>query len=131
MDSGDPNGAIVTLQVVEGRKLAAKDVGGTSDPYPVVGFVNDAGDLDKKNWTCWKGPVRDFTLNPVWNTSFTLYPEVERKLRPIRVEVWDKDKVSKDDFMYVFGSIRFDSMHEREREREPMIRECSMATGAK
>jgi len=106
MDSGDPNGAIVTLQVVEGRKLAAKDVGGTSDPYPVVGFVNDAGDLDKKNWTCWKGPVRDFTLNPVWNTSFTLYPEVERKLRPIRVEVWDKDKVSKDDFMYVFGAIR-------------------------
>jgi hypothetical protein len=41
MESGDVLGAIVTIQVVEGRRLAAKDVGGTSDPYPIIGCVND------------------------------------------------------------------------------------------
>jgi hypothetical protein len=32
------------------------------------------------------------------------YPEIDGKLRAVRVEIWDKDKVSKDDFMYVVAS---------------------------
>ena len=62
-------------EVVEGRKLAAKDVGGTSDPYPVVGLVNDSGELERKAWSTWTGPVRDFTLNPLWNYSCTVYAQ--------------------------------------------------------
>ncbi|CAP92613.1 Pc13g15440 [Penicillium rubens Wisconsin 54-1255] len=74
---------ILKVSVIRGRNLAAKDRGGTSDPYLVVTL----GDARQSTPTIFK------TLNPEWNVSFDM-PVVGVPL--LEAICWDHDRFGKD-----------------------------------
>ncbi|KAJ5749322.1 uncharacterized protein N7511_011018 [Penicillium nucicola] len=71
------------VSVIRGQNLAAKDRGGTSDPYLVVTL----GDARQSTPTIFK------TLNPEWNVSFEM-PIVGVPL--LECICWDHDRFGKD-----------------------------------
>ncbi|KAF2103976.1 hypothetical protein NA57DRAFT_30331 [Rhizodiscina lignyota] len=77
--------------VVKGRNLAAKDKGGTSDPYLVVTL----GDAKEATSSISK------TLNPEWNSTFEL-PIVGTDGLVLEAVCWDKDRFSRRDYMGEF-----------------------------
>ena len=78
----------VKLTVKAGYNLLAADRGGTSDPY-VIWQMKDESKTTKT--------IRK-TINPVWEETFEVDGEVREFLaKPIRFEVFDDDKLSKDD----------------------------------
>lgn len=84
--SGSPteNKALfLRTRVIKGRNLAAKDRGGTSDPYLVVtlGASRQSTSAVSK------------TLNPEWNTTFDLPVSGVPLLEAV---CWDKDRFGKD-----------------------------------
>ncbi|KAJ5211346.1 Phosphatidylserine decarboxylase-related protein [Penicillium cf. griseofulvum] len=74
---------LLKVSVIRGRNLAAKDRGGTSDPYLVVTL----GDARQSTPTIFK------TLNPEWNVSFDM-PVVGVPL--LEAICWDHDRFGKD-----------------------------------
>ncbi|KAJ9637786.1 phosphatidylserine decarboxylase [Coniosporium tulheliwenetii] len=83
---GHRNGnLILKVSVIKGRNLAAKDKGGTSDPYLVISLG------DAKEAT----PAIDKTLNPEWNQTFEL-PVVGVQSLLLEGVCWDKDRFGKD-----------------------------------
>ncbi|CAK40325.1 uncharacterized protein An09g04710 [Aspergillus niger] len=74
---------ILKVSVIRGRDLAAKDRGGTSDPYLVVTL----GDARQSTPTIPK------TLNPEWNVTFEM-PVVGVPL--LECICWDHDRFGKD-----------------------------------
>ncbi|KAJ5815844.1 Phosphatidylserine decarboxylase-related protein [Penicillium robsamsonii] len=74
---------LLKVTVIRGRNLAAKDRGGTSDPYLVVTL----GDARQSTPTIFK------TLNPEWNVSFDM-PVVGVPL--LEAICWDHDRFGKD-----------------------------------
>mmetsp|Transcript_12533 Transcript_12533/g.50178 ORF Transcript_12533/g.50178 Transcript_12533/m.50178 type:complete len:572 (-) Transcript_12533:111-1826(-) len=96
-----PTFSVLTVRIWEGRDLAAKDIGGTSDPYCIYGFCDKKG-----RWLRGNGvsdvqmtAVVEKCLAPKWLTKEVDFRLPEGKVADFRVEVWDKDKMSKDDFM--------------------------------
>ncbi|KAF2137482.1 uncharacterized protein K452DRAFT_291530 [Aplosporella prunicola CBS 121167] len=84
---GDNRQANLVLRttVLKGRDLAAKDRGGTSDPYIVLSLA----DAREATSSVPK------TLNPEWNQTFDL-PIVGIESLLLEVVCWDKDKFSSD-----------------------------------
>ncbi|KAL6071210.1 RPS6 protein kinase [Balamuthia mandrillaris] len=78
--------ATLTVTAVEGSSLAAKDMGGTSDPYCILSVDGQKA----------KTKVKKKTLDPKWNETFTfkVYSPTT-----IHLEVWDKDLFTADDFL--------------------------------
>ncbi|KAJ5692700.1 Phosphatidylserine decarboxylase-related protein [Penicillium macrosclerotiorum] len=74
---------MIKITVLRGQNLAAKDRGGTSDPYLVVNL----GDARQSTPTISK------TLNPEWNVSFEM-PVVGVPL--LECICWDHDRFGKD-----------------------------------
>ena len=72
-------------KVTEGRKLLAKDFGGTSDPY----FILEFGDLK------YRSAAINKTLTPIWLEEHAF--SVKDKNLALAVHVWDKDSTSHDD----------------------------------
>jgi len=72
--------------------LIAADVNGKSDPY-VVWFHDD--DPQRGRLT-GKSMVSKANLNPTWNMEITLNVSDNDILR---FEIWDEDKIGKDDFL--------------------------------
>lgn len=96
-----PTFSVLTVRIWEGRDLAVKDIGGTSDPYCIYGFCDRKG-----KWLQGHGvsdvqltAVVEKCLAPKWLTKEVDFKLPEGKVADFRVEVWDKDKMSKDDFM--------------------------------
>ncbi|KAJ5161290.1 Phosphatidylserine decarboxylase-related protein [Penicillium capsulatum] len=83
MRAVDPKPLLLKVTVLKGRDLAAKDRGGTSDPYLVVTL----GDARQSTPTIFK------TLNPEWNVSFEM-PVVGVPL--LECICWDHDRFGKD-----------------------------------
>ncbi|KAJ5594009.1 Phosphatidylserine decarboxylase-related protein [Penicillium hispanicum] len=79
----DPKPLLLKVTVIRGRDLAAKDRGGTSDPYLVVTL----GDARQSTPTIFK------TLNPEWNVSFEMPLGGVPLLECI---CWDHDRFGKD-----------------------------------
>jgi C2 domain/Ankyrin repeats (3 copies)/Ankyrin repeat len=86
-------GDIVHVWVLRGKKLAAKDSNGKSDPYVKLFYGG------KK----WKSTIKKKTLGPIWQEDT---PRSEWQVevpkdcpQEMRLEVWDYDKLSSDDFM--------------------------------
>eukprot|EP00123_Amoebidium_parasiticum_P021473 comp68018_c0_seq1/m.48058 comp68018_c0_seq1/g.48058 ORF comp68018_c0_seq1/g.48058 comp68018_c0_seq1/m.48058 type:complete len:362 (-) comp68018_c0_seq1:10-1095(-) len=82
------------IMVVKGRDLAAKDKGGTSDPYVKVRLPH-APDAIVKTKTVKR------SLNPVWDTEMDFTVKSDANLLPIEFEVYDWDMVGKHDKMGV------------------------------
>jgi phosphatidylserine decarboxylase len=57
------DGSVLTVNVIEGKNLIAKDINGTSDPYVILSIENQR--LSTKY-------IKN-TLNPVWNELLELY----------------------------------------------------------
>lgn len=76
----------LALTVACARKLAAMDTNGFSDPYCVVTHGSQTHQTETKKKT----------LNPAWNETFNILVESGE---PLRVAVWDWDRITKDDFI--------------------------------
>ncbi|BCS22085.1 putative phosphatidylserine decarboxylase Psd2 [Aspergillus puulaauensis] len=83
MRSPDVRPLTLKVSVLRGRNLAAKDRGGTSDPYLIVTL----GDARQSTPTIFK------TLNPEWNVTFEM-PVVGVPL--LECICWDHDRFGKD-----------------------------------
>ncbi|KAL1998461.1 hypothetical protein VTN02DRAFT_6128 [Thermoascus thermophilus] len=79
----EPKPLILRTSVLKGRNLAAKDRGGSSDPYLVVTL----GDAREST------PSISKTLNPEWNVTFDL-PVVGVPL--LECTCWDHDRFGRD-----------------------------------
>ncbi|KAF9428669.1 hypothetical protein BGZ94_001548 [Podila epigama] len=77
------------IHISQGKGLAKKDMNGFSDPYIKVAIGGH----------CFTTPVVRKSLNPVWSVSFDFDLEPQSIPDEVRLMVWDKDWVSKDDFM--------------------------------
>ncbi|KAL4966009.1 putative phosphatidylserine decarboxylase Psd2 [Aspergillus stella-maris] len=83
MRTPDSRPLILKVSVLQGRNLAAKDRGGTSDPYLIVTL----GEARQSTPTIFK------TLNPEWNVTFEM-PVVGVPL--LECICWDHDRFGKD-----------------------------------
>ena len=83
--SGESRGLILKTVVLRGRDLAAKDRGGTSDPFLVLTL----GEARQST------PAINKTLNPEWNVGFDLPIEGLQSL-VLEAVCWDKDRWGKD-----------------------------------
>eukprot|EP00794_Sanderia_malayensis_P018024 gene18024-19829_t len=103
--------AFLKVTIVKGEDLPALDPMGTSDPYCIIKFGKDVRQTN----------IKQKTLNPQWNETFVYevdnIPQVafsgaaSRKSKApyiiplcelmyyIRIDIWDKDKLNRDDFM--------------------------------
>lgn len=78
------------VKVVEAAEVPNMDTAGKSDPYVVL-TLNTSSQK-------WKTKHKNNTATPVWNEQFTL--PITTKLDDIlTVEMYDKDDISKDDFI--------------------------------
>ncbi|CAL9134287.1 unnamed protein product [Musa textilis] len=77
---------LLRVRVVRGVNLAYRDARG-SDPYVVMRMGGQK----------LKTSVKKHNVNPVWNEDLTL--SVSEPLRPIKLQVYDKDTFSRDDKM--------------------------------
>lgn len=75
------------IKIIKARNLADKDIGGTSDPYVNVYVGSSAV----------KTTVQKKTLNPEWGMVFNF--DMHRSYRYAKIEIWDKDFASSDDFL--------------------------------
>ncbi|KAL4992646.1 phosphatidylserine decarboxylase-domain-containing protein [Aspergillus falconensis] len=83
MRTPDIKPLVLKVSVLRGRNLAAKDRGGTSDPYLIVTL----GEARQSTPTIFK------TLNPEWNVTFEM-PVVGVPL--LECICWDHDRFGKD-----------------------------------
>jgi len=82
-----PDGAL-SVRVVSGANLPAKDKGGVSDPYVVLHVAGG-----KKAKTA----VQRGTVNPKWNEVLEL--TVQDAAEAVRLKVWDHDKIGMNDLL--------------------------------
>ncbi|KAL8822162.1 MAG: hypothetical protein Q9191_007097, partial [Dirinaria sp. TL-2023a] len=81
----DGKSLVLRTNVLRARNLAAKDKGGTSDPFLVV-TLGEAGQST---------PTISKNLNPEWNVSFDL-PIIGLQSLLLEAICWDKDRFGKD-----------------------------------
>jgi len=87
-----PTWSKVFIQIVQGRGLAAEDLNGKSDPYMKISAA--------KGWKK-KTKVRKETLTPKWTDAFYEL-EYDKAHTEILFEVWDYDRVGKNEFLGKF-----------------------------
>jgi hypothetical protein len=98
-EGGNQDGAspaVVTITVMRGRDLLAKDRGGTSDPYVRV-HIGDAVARARKT------KVKNKTLNPTWMEEFEFAVSSAQRRESIVVEAFDKDTFGSDDTLGRLG----------------------------
>ncbi|XP_049659275.1 ras GTPase-activating protein 4-like isoform X3 [Accipiter gentilis] len=81
----------LSIRIVEGRNLPAKDITGSSDPYCIVKIDNEA---IVRTATVWK------TLSPFWGEEYEV--QLQPNFHSISIYVMDEDALSRDD---VIGKV--------------------------
>lgn len=81
------------IHAFRANNLAARDRGGTSDPYFVLYWE---GDVDED--LQYKSVVKKESLNPEWNAIIP-FPWKSPQKKVLYVDVWDKDMVGQNDFL--------------------------------
>ncbi|GCB70087.1 hypothetical protein scyTo_0012548 [Scyliorhinus torazame] len=79
------------LRIIEGKKLPAKDLTGSSDPYCIVRIDNET---IIRTATIWK------TLSPFWGEEYNVH--LPSAFHSISFYVMDEDAISRDD---VIGKV--------------------------
>jgi C2 domain len=97
-------GGVLKVVLVKGSGLAACDIGGSSDPYAIVQWLDSDGNVVGDSV---KSPVVKKSLFPEWDFELpTVRTSEEWTAARLHVTVFDKDLLSKDDFM---GQCDFDA----------------------
>ncbi|KAI9145186.1 phosphatidylserine decarboxylase-domain-containing protein [Paraphysoderma sedebokerense] len=78
-------GRLMNIFIIEARNLAAKDIGGTSDPFAVVKFGPET----------FKTQVINKSLNPKWEREFEFQIATPAPLS-VTITLWDKDIIKRD-----------------------------------
>lgn len=101
-------GLVLRVEVLRGRNLAAKDKGGTSDPFLVLtlGEQKEATSVISK------------TLNPEWNQTFEL-PVLTADSALLEAVCWDKDRF-RNDYMGEFDVVLEDMFVAGSTSPDPM-----------
>ncbi|KAF2074058.1 hypothetical protein CYY_004627 [Polysphondylium violaceum] len=88
----------VYLNVFEARNLIPMDIGNSSDPYAYVTIKS--ADLKQIMSSTLRTKIVYKTLSPIWNDEFVfdLTHFVAGARETFYIELWDEDKISKDDF---------------------------------
>ncbi|KAF8977935.1 hypothetical protein BGZ52_006573, partial [Haplosporangium bisporale] len=81
--------ARMRIHISRAKDLASKDLNGFSDPYIKISVGGHK----------FTTAVVPKSLNPTWNVSFDFDLETQSIPDEVRFMMWDKDWVSKDDFM--------------------------------
>ncbi|KAM7088274.1 LOW QUALITY PROTEIN: ras GTPase-activating protein 4-like [Ciconia maguari] len=81
----------LSIRIVEGRNLPAKDITGSSDPYCIVKIDDEA---IIRTATVWK------TLSPFWGEEYEVH--LQPTFHSISIYVMDEDALSRDD---VIGKV--------------------------
>lgn len=89
----------LTVTVVSGKDLVAKDIGGTSDPYVTIGLFDEKGKRYPDTPEVSTRYIKN-TLNPVWGEKFT-FSVIPSDI--LYIECWDKDVFGRD----AMGNMRF------------------------
>ena len=88
---------VFSIHLIEAKSLVNRDFKilgqGISDPYAKVKIMADGLSHFFKTET-----VKD-NLNPVWKLLIDLPVDDPDTMEDLPIEVWDEDKVSKDDFL--------------------------------
>ncbi|XP_063673788.1 rasGAP-activating-like protein 1 isoform X2 [Bolinopsis microptera] len=82
------------VKIAEARDLAAKDKTGSSDPYGILTLGSNS----------YQTEIRKQTRFPRWNAMTTLPVPADTADQIVRLTLWDRDIVGKDEFM---GEITF------------------------
>eukprot|EP00741_Cyanophora_paradoxa_P023381 tig00000254_g22587.t1 len=93
--AGGPTEGNLVVTVVRGRGLVSRDMNGKSDPYCIVSFKG----VEKKS------SVKNKTLDPDWNESITYENIRSEDLRALKVTIFDKDFIGRDEYM---GEVQLD-----------------------
>ncbi|XP_071620936.1 ras GTPase-activating protein 4-like isoform X1 [Heliangelus exortis] len=81
----------LSIRIVEGRNLPAKDITGSSDPYCIVKIDDEA---IIRTATVWK------TLSPFWGEEYEV--QLQPNFHSVSIYVMDEDALSRDD---VIGKV--------------------------
>ncbi|XP_075296183.1 ras GTPase-activating protein 4 isoform X2 [Opisthocomus hoazin] len=81
----------LSIRIVEGRNLPAKDITGSSDPYCIVKIDDEA---IIRTATVWK------TLSPFWGEEYEVH--LQPTFHSVSIYVMDEDALSRDD---VIGKV--------------------------
>lgn len=85
----------ITVVILKGRDLKAKDITGSSDPYVKIWLMHGQKRLEKKKTT-----IKKRNLNPVFNESFVFDVPLERiRDTCMQVTVMDYDNFSQNDMI--------------------------------
>jgi len=90
----------LTVDVLQARSLASKDVTGFSDPYCKVRFTDPNNEAKNNRNEHTKVVYKN--INPKWNETFHFdFEELQQVSTDAQVEftIWDKDALGSDEFM--------------------------------
>ncbi|XP_065060296.1 E3 ubiquitin-protein ligase NEDD4-like isoform X2 [Rhopilema esculentum] len=90
----DSNIALLKINVIAGLNLAKKDIFGLSDPYCIVKLYEENRDdvIDQS-----QTKIQKKTLNPQWNA--TMYYRVKKSSSRLLFEIYDENRLTRDDFL--------------------------------
>ncbi|CAG5135198.1 unnamed protein product, partial [Candidula unifasciata] len=93
-DADVPEGTtkLLRIKIIEGVNLAKKDIFGASDPYVKISLLQNNILIDTKQTSV----VRK-SLNPKWYEEFIF--RVNPADNVVRLEVFDSNRVTRDDFL--------------------------------
>jgi len=91
---------VLSITVIEGSGLLAKDRSGTSDPFVKIYYKHIQNAKNK-----WKTPWIVENCNPIWKEGNSFTEWIRETPVEIKVEVWDHNQIMADEFIGAIDNI--------------------------